>query len=191
MPTDVPTKNAIDVPGQWISDTEMTCMSPNFDFFGPKEAVVQILIQGGDLTTTSVPFNFFRNTRANKSLCHGPGLLHAQAVNVPSHFLIQTRNDLGENRQSGRDEFEVKVKCCGENPQIIDAEIIDTDNGTYEVIYTAPHACDVQIDVMFKDDKGKMVPIRGSPYTASFSDDTHKNFNDLTGEGLKKHMVSL
>ena len=181
MPTDVPTKNAIDVPGQYISETELTCMSPNFELFGPKEAVVQLMIQGGDLTTTSVPFNFFRNTRANKSLCHGPGLLQKQAVNVPSHFLIQTRNDLGENRQSGRDEFEVKIRTLGENPQTYDAEIIDPDNGTYEVVYTATQPGPVQIDVTFKDDKGKFVPIRGSPYTASFSEDTNKNFNELTG----------
>ena len=30
-------------------------------------------------------------------------------MNSPVEFIIQARNDLGENRTSGRDHFEVKV----------------------------------------------------------------------------------
>ena len=45
------------------------------------------------------------NTRAYKSLAYGPGLLPDGAVGNKTSFVIQARNDLGENRKSGRDNF--------------------------------------------------------------------------------------
>jgi len=50
------------------------------------------------------------NTRALKSLCFGPGLLKEQAVGEPVEFIIQARNDEGQNRKSGRDVFQVTIK---------------------------------------------------------------------------------
>ena len=74
-PVDVPSKNSVEVTGNSIKDDEIQCMTPNFDMFGPKEATVQVQINGKDLTTTYAFFNFFMNTRAIKSLAYGPGLL--------------------------------------------------------------------------------------------------------------------
>lgn len=48
---------------------------------------------------------YFMNTRAYKSLAYGPGLLADGAVGCETEFIIQARNDLGENRKSGRDNF--------------------------------------------------------------------------------------
>lgn len=62
-----------------------------------------------DLTTTWIPFQFFYNTRAHKSLAFGPGLLENVLIGEPVEFMIVARNDLGENRTSGRDKFEVRV----------------------------------------------------------------------------------
>jgi len=39
-PVDVASKNSISVSGTCVSDTELTCITPSFDMFGPKEAVV-------------------------------------------------------------------------------------------------------------------------------------------------------
>jgi hypothetical protein len=56
IPTDLPGKNTLEVPGTFVSETEMQCYSPSFETFGPKEAVVQLSIGGNDLTTTSALF---------------------------------------------------------------------------------------------------------------------------------------
>lgn len=107
------------------------------------------------------------NTRAYKSLCYGPGLLDDQAINTPAEFIIQARNDLGENRTSGRDQFQVKIVSQGENHVEIPSEIIDNDDGQYVVRYQMNEEQKVKIDIQFLDDKGKWVPVRGSPYSAS------------------------
>ena len=108
-PVDTITRQTIEVSGVYVSPTELTCVTPNFEAYGPKECVIQLQISGGDLTTTWIPFNYFLNTRALKSLAYGPGLLNDVAINAPVEFIIQARNDLGENRISGRDHFEVKI----------------------------------------------------------------------------------
>jgi hypothetical protein len=53
---------------------------------------------GDDLTTTWIPFSYYLNTRAHKSLAYGPGLLPDVKPNEPVEFMIVARNDLGENR---------------------------------------------------------------------------------------------
>ena len=73
------------------------------------------------------------NTRAYKSLAYGPGLLPEGAVGNPTEFIIQARNDLGENRKSGRDNFQVKIYATGENPKEIPCRVFDKDDGQYIV----------------------------------------------------------
>lgn len=74
-PVDTPTKQTVEVGGQYVSDTELTCVTPSFETFGPRECVIQLAIGSDDLTTTWITFNYFLNTRAAKSLAYGPGLL--------------------------------------------------------------------------------------------------------------------
>jgi len=188
-PTDVPNKQSIYTSGVFISETEIHALTPNFKDFGPKEAVVQLMIATGDLTTTWVPFSFFLNTRANKSLCHGTGLFQDQAVGAPIEFIIQARNDQNENRKSGRDDFQVKIVTKGDVPREIAAEIDDHNDGQYYVKYQVEEECEVQISVLFKDESGSMVPVRGSPYSASFNANTNANANNLTGPVMTKHIT--
>jgi hypothetical protein len=47
------------------------------------------------------------------------------------------------------------------------------------------------ISVLFKDDKDKMVPLRGSPYTSSFVSTTPVNHNTLTGPLLPKYVTKI
>lgn len=35
-----PTKMSLDAPGTYVSETELVCFTPNFEQFGPKEAIV-------------------------------------------------------------------------------------------------------------------------------------------------------
>lgn len=79
--------------------------------------------------------------------------------------MIVARNDLGENRTSGRDSFEViitqqvPVPDDNEDPDAkpteksIPCEINDTDDGFYHCKYTADDECNVSIDIKFLNDK--------------------------------------
>jgi dynein heavy chain len=126
------------------------------------------------------------NTRAYKSLCYGPGLLNGMAIGVPVTFIIQARNDLNENRQSGRDNFEIRITKAG-TQETIDAELKDMDNGQYNVTYQVEEQCDLRVEVRFEDDKGNFVHIRGSPYTVSFNSDNHNaKDNNLNSTMMQK-----
>jgi hypothetical protein len=57
------------------------------------------------------------------------------AVGEDIEFWIQARNDDGENRTSGRDEFSVKIMTEDEVSEEIPCEIKDNDDGTYSVVY--------------------------------------------------------
>jgi hypothetical protein len=127
------------------------------------------------------------NTRALKSLCFGPGTLRDQAIGEPIEFIIQARNDSGENRRSGRDIFQVTIKDAKKSD--VPCEITDKDNGQYFVKYQVDEEADLTIEVLFQDDKGKMVPVRGSPYSAGFKAGTKPELNHLNGPALPKHVT--
>jgi hypothetical protein len=187
IPTDIPGKNTVESVGTFVSETEVTALTPSFEAFGPKECVVQISVSGGDLTTTWVPFSYFMNTRAYKSLCYGPGIAMEASVNENIEFVICARNDSGENRKSGRDIFEVNIKDSAKKE--VACEIVDLDDGSYRVKYKVEAAGDYAIDVTFLDDKGKMVPVRGSPYTATFAEGVKADMNTLNGPVLPKYVA--
>lgn len=114
--------------------------------------------------------------------------------------MIVARNDLGENRSSGRDQFEVTVTQTipvpedNEDPEAkptykdIQCEIADTDDGMYHCKYTADEECSVTVDIKFLNDKEQMVPIRGVPFTASFSAAASSKDNLLTGSAMDRHI---
>ena len=105
---------------------------------------------------------------------------------------------MGENRTSGRDVFEVSV-CQfkpaeeeGAKPTRVEIEstIHDLDNGKYNVKYTAPEEGEVEIKILFQDDKGNMVPLRGSPYKAGMKAGFKENDGKMVGEAMKKYISS-
>jgi len=77
------------------------------------------------LTTTWIPFQYFLNTRALKSLCFGPGVLNDALVGQPVEFVIQARNDLNENRVSGNDEFEVMITSVEDRKKKLESTLVD------------------------------------------------------------------
>lgn len=126
------------------------------------------------------------NTRAYKSLAYGPGLLHEGSTGHLTEFIIQARNENGENRKSGRDNFQVKIMKLGNEPGEVQCQVIDKDNGQYIVKYQVDEEAEVKIEILFEDDKGKMVPVRGSPYKGSFSAKSAATANNLTGPAMGK-----
>jgi dynein heavy chain len=161
---------------------------------------VQLSIANGDLTTTWIPFQYFYNTEAEKSLAIGPGLLTNCSVGNPVEFLIIARNKHGENRTSGRDNFQVKVtRTIPADPEVQDAKptiveipcsISDTDTGSYKCEYKCDEKCETEVHILFEDDKGRMVPIRGSPYKSSFVGDLKPAENLITGNKMIKQIES-
>lgn len=112
-------------------------------------------------------------------------------------FTIQARNDLGENRTSGRDIFEVSVYQMkppveeGGRPEKepIETGIMDCNNGKYICKYVAPDEGDIEIRILFQDDKGNMVPLRGSPYKAHMKAGFKEADGKMVGEALKKYIA--
>ena len=178
----------------FVSETEITAVTPDFKEKGQgqKEAIVQIAFQGQDLSTTYVPFSFFLDTKAEKSVCYGPGLMEDCAINEPVEFVIQARNENEENRGSGRDTFKVTIKTVvdpdDENAQPVEipSEIVDTDDGKYYVKYQVDQECAVDIKISYEDQPGIWKTVRGAPYRATFNPESPASVNALTGPSLLK-----
>lgn len=179
-------KNAPSVTGNFVSDTELTAMTPDFGDKG-NCAIVQLSFASNDLTTTFAEFNFFLDTRADKSLCYGPGLMQECCVAEPCEFIIQARNEQEENRTSGRDEFQVTVTPRDVDPFDIPVTIEDADDGKYYVKYTVEQEVQVDVRVQYQDNKGNWKNVRGSPYSASFVGGVAPNVNLLTGPAMVKN----
>jgi len=157
---------------------------------------------GDDLTTTWIPFQYYLNTRAFKSLAYGPGLLQEVKPGEPVEFTIVARNDLGENRNTGRDIFEVAVShkvtvpADPEDPdskeqvilKTIPCAIQDSDDGFYLCKYTCDEETTVDIDIKFLNDKEQMVPIRGVPFQASFKATASSKDNLMTGTAMDRQI---
>ena len=180
-------KSAPSVTGVFVSENELTAMTPDFGDKG-NQAIVQLSFASNDLTTTYAEFSFFLDTKAEKSLCYGPGLLEECAINEPVEFIIQARNENEENRASGRDNFQVTIKTREEEPQEIPAEIVDANDGKYYVKYNVDRECEVDIRVSYKNNKDQWQQLRGSPYQASFNATSPANVNHLTGPAMVKNV---
>lgn len=191
----------LQVPGQFIDENTMTCVTPNFEQFGPKGCIMQLLIGNGDLTTTWIPFQYFLDTKSAKSLVYGPGVLKENLAGTETEFVIVGRNELNENRTSGRDTFIVKIKKELPKPADYDEEangpyktkydsrevpVIDNEDGTYKVKYTVEEESEVEVHVslMVKEEPQS---IRGSPYVASFNTTAKPSDNTLVGALMQAH----
>ena len=106
---------------------------------------MQITIAGGDLTTTWIPFHYFLNTRALKSLAYGPGLLNEVLVGCQIEFIIQARNDLNENRLSGNDEYEVVINSSTDRKKTVESTLVDRGDGSYLCTYQVEEVGDYDI----------------------------------------------
>ena len=179
-------KTSIPANGTFISETEIQCETPSFESIGPKEAEIRVSIRGGALTITATKFTYFMNTRAHKSLAFGPGLLKEGCAHHPTLFFIQSRNDLGENRRSGSDKFTIRIRKGEEE---IPYEIVDNNNGMYNVSYTPPEG-ELHIEVLFEDEKQNLTHIRGSPFCPSFRANSNPKNNDPMGPLMTTFLTS-
>ena len=193
-------KGFLEVEGEVISDTEVAFQTPCFEKYGPVDVECRVKLGAKTLTNGTVPFSYFSVTDATKSLAFGPGLLEGFTAGFPTSFVIQAKDKNGNDRVCGMDEFCVTitemdtVKCveevedegedAEENEERIDAFIVDHNDGTYTVEYTAPTAGRYRIDVEFEGTfKGTAGSIRGSPFftEALSGEEADESMNSLQG----------
>ena len=181
-------RSAIDVPGVFLSQTKISCVSPNASKFPPGEVDVRISLEGDSFTTTSQKFSFFPVTNHATCIMYGPGLLSGCAIAEETSFMIQARDDNGVNRTTGGDEFSVVITMMEESE---DAEplrvggvlVDDLENGTYHVSYIAKYVGKYTIDVDFMGTfGGKAGPLRGSGVSVQFSATAPRENNQMSGE---------
>ncbi|CAE7831418.1 ODA11 [Symbiodinium sp. CCMP2592] len=173
--------------GNVINDEVIECNTPCVaGNIGPKECQVKVQIGPRDFTTTVAHYTYFLNSIAEKSLCFGPGVLQEQQANMETRFMIQARNQLGENRKSGRDEFMVTVQqkvLNSEGKEVfrdVCFELNDLNDGKTEVKYMADEG-ELVIHVKLMDENNKPRPIRGSPFRPTLTKMARNRANEYSG----------
>lgn len=81
----------IDVRGTFVSQTRLTCLTPNFTDTGipPGTVDVRVCLAGESFTTTKAEFSFFPVTDANFCFLYGPSLLEEGVPGRETMFVIQ------------------------------------------------------------------------------------------------------
>ena len=171
--------------GKWVDEKTITCRTPNFEAFGALPVDLRININGEGWTVNKVTFTYFANPSAKFSLCYGPGVLPTVLAGVEMPFIIQSKDTCNNKRTTGGDEFVVEV-ISEDGKQKGDVRVIDLDNGTYEVLYTAPTAGKYLVHVGFDElgDPPVVLPIRGSPFKVEIVDPW--TYNSIQGTAPPK-----
>ena len=181
------------VKGKFVSQTKLTCVTPDVsDRFGSAEVVVRVALGGDSFTLSWQAFSFFPITHAKWSIMWGPGLLEGVATNEETTFIIQARDAKNRDRTTGGDEFEVRVrqKLIDDEGEIEyrtvrNVEIDDAENGTYAVTYTGQDAGDYLIECEFLGTfGGEKGHVRGSPCTALLDEMAPRANNAINGKLL-------
>jgi len=109
-------------------------------------------------------------TDAAASLVWGPGLEDVYDT-IPATFFIKARDREGKDMGRGGDPF--KVEILGPTGEVVPAEIVDNNDGTYNVTYApevhGPH----KVAVTLRDK-----PVAKSPYTVNVKEGaSHEHSN--------------
>lgn len=83
----------VDVKGTFVSQTRVTCLTPDFSETGiqPGTVDVRVCSAGESFTTTKANFTFFPVTDANFCFMYGPGLLEEGVPGRETTFVIQVQ----------------------------------------------------------------------------------------------------
>ena len=183
------------VDGELISGHRIHVRTPSWEDIGADEVEVRVSLGGEALTVNKILWNFFINTMPQQCLAYGPGLISPCYWGLPAKFRIQARDSVRNNRTSGSDQFEVKVRprlrehkqggpgsphslaesnsMC-ESDQV-EVQIQDMSDGSYEVSYLIQAGgSDFLVDVSLDG-----ISIRGSPWTVEMKDPWDHGFHML------------
>jgi len=184
----------IDVVGVFVSQSKITCVSPNASKFPPGEVDVRISLEGDSFTTTFQKFSYFSVTNANTCIMYGPGILNGCAIAEEVSFVVQARDDFGNNRTTGGDEFAVTITMrddAEDSEPIRVAGILTEDlhNGKYLITYIAKYEGKYTVHVDFMGTfGGKAGPLRGSGLEITFSKTAPRENNMMSGDLVIKNL---
>ncbi len=154
-------------------ENTLACETPNFDGSQPGLSDVRLIASGHDITITQAQFSYFLNTKADKTVAFGPGVFPENNISKESLFYIQTKNKLGDNRESGGDQFLVDIwkyseettdeENKKEEEQIVVPYVInDEGNGRYKIQYTYDgEPIDFNITIKLKNEFDQYELIKG------------------------------
>jgi dynein heavy chain len=178
---------SVDVPGMFVSQSKITCVSP-VSKFPPGEVEVRVSLEGDSFTTTFQKFSYFPVTNFATCVMYGPGLLSGCVVGEEVSFYIQARDDNNHNRTTGGDEFNVVILAMGageegENVRLHGVMIEDLENGKYLVTYKVkfPGKYEVRADFLGTFG-GKAGELRGSGVVIDFQTKAPRDNNQMTGQ---------
>jgi len=175
-------KGAIEVKGEFVSPTKLTCKTPDFRRLGPGEVEVRVSLKGDSFTTTYQKFDFFAVSDGAKCLAFGPGVLEGQAAGETTMLVIQARDMQNNPRTTGGDVFKVTIKPTSGAERHIEPLVEDQEDGTYVVSYTAPEAGAYSVDISFEGTfGGEAGRIRGAPFNPTFSEGVGRDNNMMAG----------
>ena len=75
-----------EISGQYISEKEISCETPVFDH--PRSVEVTVSMNKGDFTITKSSFTYYLNTKAEKTIAYGSGLLFENLVGVKTTIVV-------------------------------------------------------------------------------------------------------
>ena len=194
-------KSCMDVQGTFVSQSKITCVSPDFTKFPPGEVDVRVALEGDSFTTTFQKFSYFSVTNCASCIMYGPGLLNGCAVNEEVSFVIQARDDFNNNRTTGGDEYNIVITMIGageegDNLRVQGVAIDDMGDGTYIITYTAKYPGKYLIEVEFLGTfGGKAGVVRGSGTEVEFDAlaprDNNLMAGDLVIKSVKNDVMQL
>ncbi len=195
-------RQGIDVPGVFVSQTKILCTSPDFTKFpGTSTVDVRVALDGDSFTTTFQRFSFFSVTNSKTCIMFGPGLLSGCAVNEEVSFVIQARDAENMNRTTGGDEFVVILSAVDEQKEgaltrIPGVRVQDLNDGRYLVTYLVKFAGKYEVKVDFMGTFGGTAgPVRGSGVMIEFDARAPRENNRMSGNlvqtALKADIANL
>lgn len=185
-------KGSVDAQGEVIDENTVECLTPAFNKYGPVDVEVRLSVNNEPFTNTSLAYKFHSVTKGSDTMAFGPGVQEGGATGVKTMFVIQALDDTGMPRDTGGDEYKVKIVCDSDRPKtkksaaiktnMGEIDIADNEDGTYVVSYTAPKDEGYKINVEFMGTfEGEAGPIRGSPFHATFETGVPPENNTLDG----------
>jgi dynein heavy chain len=77
-----------EVTADFVSEQELTCLTPSFEAFGPRKVEVYVSINKADYTITKANYTYFLNTKAENTIAYGPGVLAENSVGYETRIII-------------------------------------------------------------------------------------------------------
>lgn len=190
-------KGFIEVPGNIVSDEEVTFQTPTFEKYGPVEVEARLKLTNQSFTNGFASFSFFSVTDSRETVAFGPGIIPGIASGHTTSFIIQAKDKASNDRVCGMDEFLVKIKFVEtrEDEKLVGSEIkydiTDNKNGTYTVDYTPPYPGKYEVSVSYGGTfQGHAGPIRGSPFFSEAQKIDDPLTNKLDSKLMKDSLIS-